>query len=412
MLRLGAQAGFCALILAVVLTGCGQTARTPASAPDETQQYVVMVSLDGFRHDYAERYQAHNVLAIARNGVAAKAMTPSFPSRTFPSHYSIVTGLHPARHGLVANEFYDSRRDERYSLKDRAAVGDGSWYGGTPLWVLAERHGIRTASYYWVGSEAAIQGVRPSYYFEFDKSVSYAERVAELGRWLRLPEDDRPRLVLMYFSLVDSAGHFYGPETAELAEAVATVDRTVGRLRRELAATGLPVNLILVSDHGMVPVNNDRPIWPADHADLSAFEIADDGPLQMYYSDDDALVRRTYAALADKANGYRVWLREEVPDYLRFRDNPRIGDIVVLAEAPNILAFDRAKRINPATHGFDPYTTPQMGGIFYASGPAFQSGTVIDTFESVHVYPLVARILGLEHDAVDGRLEVLQPTLR
>ena len=226
------------------------------NAPQQlSKPYVILVSLDGFRYDYAKRYHAEHLLALAAEGASApEGMLPAYPSITFPNHYTIVTGLYPEHHGIVANSFYDPARKETYSYHDSKSVGDGTWYGGTPLWVLAEQQGMRSASFFWVGSEADIQGVRPTYYLKFDGKFPNPKRVEQVLAWLRLPPEQRPHLITLYFSDTDTAGHRYGPDSPQVADAVHELDGEIGKLMDGLKDIKLPVDLIVLADHGMVKV--------------------------------------------------------------------------------------------------------------------------------------------------------------
>jgi predicted AlkP superfamily pyrophosphatase or phosphodiesterase len=224
----------------------------PNALVQEQKHYVVLVSLDGFRYDYAKKYGATHLLALAKQGASAPdGMIPSYPSLTFPNHYTLVTGLYPEHHGIVANSFYDEQRKERYSYTDAKTNSDGTWYGGTPLWVLAEQQGMRSACFFWPGSEAAIQNVRPSYYLHFDNKFPDEQRIDQVIAWLKLPEDKRPHLITLYYSNVDHAGHEYGPGSPQVAEAVKQVDVLIGKLHASLDALHMPIDLIVLSDHGM-----------------------------------------------------------------------------------------------------------------------------------------------------------------
>lgn len=406
------------LFLIVGFAGCKQPKQTAITQNFENQPqtlekpYVIMVSMDGFRYDYAEKYDAQNILRLASEGVKAEAMIPSFPSSTFPNHYTLVTGLYPQNHGLVYNSFYDKTRGEMYKISDREKVEDGTWYGGTPLWVLAVQQGMASASYFWVGSEAAVQGIRPVYYFTYDSSRPNRQRVDQVIEWLKLPEGQRPHFITLYFSEVDSKGHSSGPNAPETKAAVQTLDEEIGHLDRRVSELGLPVNIILVSDHGMYPVDTENPVFPEEEVKISDFTIAKGSAIWMLYSDDSVKIRETYHQLqAAGKDRYRAYLRHEVPEHLHFSENPLIGDIVLIANAPYILTSQNFHN-NPGQHGYDPTTTPEMGAIFYAKGPAFRKGLTIPAFENVHVYPLVAKILGLEiTDPVDGNISVLDSVL-
>src|ERR1700759_3913046 len=242
------------------------------NAPEQRQKhYVVMVSLDGFRYDYAKKYGAKHILAIGAKGASApEGMIPSFPSLTFPNHYTLVTGLYPEHHGIVANSFYDPEQKQTYSYRDPKTVTDGSWYGGTPLWVLAEQQGMRSACFFWPGSEAEIAGKRPTYYLKFDDRFPDEKRIDQVVAWLRLPPEQRPHFITLYYSTVDHAGHQYGPDSPQTAAAVQHVDQLVGTLWANLAQLHLPIDLIVVSDHGM---EREQGPWIdlSSYADLKNF---------------------------------------------------------------------------------------------------------------------------------------------
>jgi predicted AlkP superfamily pyrophosphatase or phosphodiesterase len=236
---------FARLLIVAALLACGL-----AGQPAKPRPYVVLVSLDGFRYDYAERYLATNLLEIGKAGAAAKGLIPVFPSLTFPNHVSIVTGLYPEHHGIVENGFYDPARKEFYGVGARSR--DASWYRAKPLWVLAEEQRVKAASMFWPSTDAEILGIRPSYWKVYDSGFPNDQRVAQVLDWLKLPEDQRPHFITVYFGDVDAAGHRFGPESTEAGEAVRRIDKLVGDLWKGIQALHLPVNLIVVSDHGKV----------------------------------------------------------------------------------------------------------------------------------------------------------------
>ena len=386
----------------------------PNSAAQQTKHYVVLVSLDGFRYDYAEKYGAKNLMQMASRGASApQGMIPAYPSVTFPNHYTIVTGLYPEHHGLVANSFYDPVRKARFSYTDSKTVVDGSWYGGTPLWVLAEQQGMRAASFFWPGSEAEIQGKRPSYYLAYDDKIPDSNRVAQIIAWLKLPAEQRPHFITLYYSNVDHAGHSYGPEAPQTGEAVRHVDDMIGKLSEGIATLGLSVDLIVLADHGMEATRGG---WVTldKWADLSQFETS--GPL--LYAKSEADAQKAYLSLLGASETFKVYRREKVPAYLHFNSNPREGDPVVVPAGPfNITAHEPKSNGNPTSpsvgqHGYDPATMPSMKAIFYAAGPDIRAGATVAPFENVNIYPLIAKILGLRVGAIDGKLSVLQSILQ
>jgi alkaline phosphatase D len=389
----------------------------PNSAAQQAKHYVVLVSLDGFRYDYATKYGAKNLMAMAARGASApKGMIPSYPSLTFPNHYSIVTGLYPEHHGIVANSFYDPERKASYAYTDSKTTGDESWYGGTPLWVLAEEQGMRAATFFWPSSDAEIQGKRPSYYLSpYDDKFPDEKRVEQVLAWLQLPSEKRPHFITLYYSNTDHAGHEYGPDAPETAEAVRHVDGMIGKLWDGIAASGLAVDLIVVADHGMETLQGGWLVldkW----ADLSQFETS--GPLLYAKSGSDADADKAYHSLLGVSDTFKVYRRAEVPAYLHFSSNPREGDPVIVPSGPYpIVAHDPnssggTKMPPRGGHGYDPRQMPSMKAIFFAAGPDIRTGVTAAPFENVDLYPLIATILGLHTGPVDGSLRALQGILQ
>ncbi|HLX66075.1 MAG TPA: ectonucleotide pyrophosphatase/phosphodiesterase [Puia sp.] len=385
----------------------------------EKEPYVIFISADGFRYDLADKYHATHLQALRARGVAAASMTPAFPSVTFPNHYSLATGLYPAHHGLADNTFYDPRKGKGYRVNDRAAVTDSSWYGGTPIWVLAEQQKMLSASFFWVGSEAAIAGVRPTYYYLYNDLIPLDHRLEVVKGWLELPEARRPHLILFYLSQVDHAEHLYGPQSAETGAAVHLVDDCVGKMAQIVDSLRLPVNFVFVSDHGMEQVDTLHGIFPPPALDTTKFKVTFGETMIHLYAKDKSAVQGEYEALKKEAgapgtSGYEVYLTSEIPGRWHYSAGDdrygRIGDIVLVARAPRVFAV-RGRRINPGAHGFD-NTLPEMGATFYAWGPAFRSLT-IPAFDNVNVYPLIAHILGLRvSEPIDGSLRILSGTLK
>ncbi len=386
----------------------------PNSEAAQKAHYVVLVSLDGFRWDYAKRDGAPHLLGLGKQGVwAPEGMWPSFPSLTFPNHFTIVTGLYPEHHGLVANGFYDPAKQAHYAIGDPAAVTDGSWYSGTPLWSLAESQGMRSACFFWPGSEAKIAGYRPTYYFHFDNKINDDARIEQVLSWLRLPPADRPHFITLYYAEPDHEGHEFGPDAPETKAAVVKVDKLVGKLKEGLDATGLPIDLVVVSDHGMAKVQGGW-ITLDQFADLAGFETA--GSLLYAKTEDDAA--RVYNQLKKASSQFVVYRRKDVPGELNFRDNPREGDPVVIATGPFIIrahgppAGKQESAPPVGMHGYDPHKMPEMKASFYAAGPDILPGRTVRPFENVNLYPWLAHLLGLTPPKSDGSLNVLAGTLR
>jgi predicted AlkP superfamily pyrophosphatase or phosphodiesterase len=377
------------------------------------KHYVVLVSIDGFRYDYAKLYGATHLDAIAKDGVTTPdGMLPAYPSVTFPNHYTLVTGLYPEHHGIVAMSFYDPQRKERYAFNDPKTVTDGSWYRGVPLWSLAEKQGMRAACFFWPGSEAEIAGARPSYYLKYDDAVPDEERVDQVVDWLKLPAAKRPHFITLYFAEVDHAGHEYGPDAPETRAAVRHVDSEIGTLRSKLAKLHLPIDLVVVSDHGMATEQGGW-IDLDQYADFAGVETV--GALM--YPDSDAAAAKLYAKLRIVSDKFKVYRRSRMPAELDYTGEPRIGDPVVVATGPYSIRVHgpadpaRDHPPNKGVHGYDPRILPEMHAIFYAEGPDIRRGMTLKPFENVNVYPFLAEILGLDAPATDGSASVLEPAL-
>ncbi len=386
----------------------------PNSAAAQRAHYVVLVSLDGFRWDYAVRDHATHLLDLGKVGVwAPQGMLPSFPSLTFPNHFTIATGLYPEHHGLVGNSFYDAGKNARYAISDQDAVTDGSWYSGVPLWSLAESQGMRSACLFWPGSEAKIAGYRPTYYLRFDDKTDEEARIALVLEWLRLPAVERPHFITLYYSDADHAGHAFGPDAPETHAAVHKLDALIGKLKAGLDATGLPVDLVVVSDHGMV--HEQGPWITLDQfVDLKGFETS--GPL--LYATSEADRERVYNQLKKASGQFEVYRLKHVPANLHFNENPREGDPVVIPTGPYPIrahgpAAGKPEREPTAgMHGFDPHVMPEMKASFFAAGPDIVPGRTVLPFENVNLYPWLAHMLGLKPGKTDGSLNVLAGTLR
>jgi predicted AlkP superfamily pyrophosphatase or phosphodiesterase len=399
---------FAALLLLLVAVACTPAAQVPAPRSAQT---VLLVSLDGFRGDLLDRDKPPSLNALGADGVVAEAMIPSFPSLTFPNHYSIVTGLYPEHHGIVSNTMYDPVFNAEFSIGS-PAVTESRWWGGEPIWVTAEKQGVKSASFFWVGSESEIEGVRPSMYKKFDSRVTFAARVDSVLGWLSLPEAQRPRMITLYFNEPDHIEHLKGPDSPDAFAAVMQVDSAIGRLVTGLKTRGIydSINLIIVSDHGMANISPDRYVFLSDVIDTAKVHTVDKGPIWMGWSttgDNPGLV----AALR-KLPHVQAWLRDSVPARFHFNDNRRITPVVALAETGWMInpAHPVTNR-NLGTHGFD-NMDPLMRAIFIAHGPEFKSGVRIPAFPNVDVYDLMAKILSLQPAPNDGSLEPLRAAIK
>jgi predicted AlkP superfamily pyrophosphatase or phosphodiesterase len=399
------------------LAACGPVPPPDEPAPSteaDARAYVVMVSLDGMHPAFLARNPTPNLDRIAERGVMATSLIPTYPTRTFPNHYTMATGLRPARHGLVDNAFYDPALDATYRLGDRSTVEDGRWYGGEPIWVTAERQGVRSASFYWVGTEAPVQGMQPSAFKYYDAAFPYEARIDSVLHWLSLPAPERPGLVLLYFDEPDVTAHNRGPAAAGVDSVVRELDRLMGTLTDGLAALpiGDRINLILVSDHGMAESSPDNVIVLEDFVDLEGVRVVHNTTQAfLYFDGNEDRLWEVYEGLRERLHGATPHLRDETPEHWAYRLNRRIGDIVVEADPGWIIRWPGGRWTSPGMHGWDP-RMPEMHGVFLAAGPGLRRGVVVPAFENIHIYSLVARLLDIEPAAdVDGNIEAVADLL-
>jgi predicted AlkP superfamily pyrophosphatase or phosphodiesterase len=381
------------------------------SKEQQQKPYIILISADGFRYDLADKYKATNLLQLRSEGVNAAYMQPSYPSLTFPNHYSIITGLYPAHHGIVDNTFYDKQKDQPYTIRNKKAVGDSSWYGGTPLWVLAEKQKMLSASFYWVASESAIQGMRPTYYYVYNDLISIDKRIETVKNWLQLPEDKRPHFITFYLPQVDHEEHSHGPDSKEAEDAVHFVDESIGKLVKTVNSLGLNVSFIFLSDHGMMTVDNEHPLSLPDAVDTTKFLVLPGTTLLHLYAKNKEDIAPAYEALKKEAKDYDVYLATKMPKQWHYskKDDKfdRTGDIILVPHPPKVFGITKG-HIPIGEHGFDPAIS-EMHATFYAWGPAFKNHQTINGFENINVYPLIAKILGLKiSDKIDGKLKVLK----
>ncbi len=393
---------------ATILGGCSSPETSSAK-----KQYVVMLSMDGFRWDYASRVETTHLDQIAAAGVKAEYVKPVFPTKTFPNHYAMATGLYADHHGIVHNTFYCPEQEKMFTPSNRETVENGEFYHGEPIWVTAEKQGVRTASYFWVGSEADIGGVHPSVWKKYDGSVPFQARIDSVISWLNNPEDARPQLITFYFQEPDATGHRYGPDSKQIDSLVTELDALVGYLVEELEK--LPfydqINLIITSDHGMGETSSDRFVNLSQYIDKQHIEgIYGSSPVfhvDIVDHQSDSVVQSL-----EKADHVSVWRKNEIPERLNYGNNPRIADLVILADNSWSIGWEDISEENQigGAHGWD-NQWKDMHTIFYAMGPAFVTNHNHPPLEVVDLYPLIAEILNLKPANVDGRKERIENML-
>jgi predicted AlkP superfamily pyrophosphatase or phosphodiesterase len=386
----------------------------PVPAAD-VRQSVVLISLDGFRWDYINRPEASNLRALAAHGVRAERLVPSFPSLTFPNHYTIATGLYPEHHGIVSNAMVDPVLG-RFGIGDNPAVRDARWWGGQPIWVTAELQHERAAPISWPGAEAPIGGIRPTWWEKFDPKLSRADRVRKVLALLALPADSAPRLVTQYFAEVDHEGHFSGPDAPQTDTAIAQLDSAVGAIVDGIAKMGLSgrVNIIVLADHGMAALSKSRLIVLDDYVSLDSLDIIEGGPVEEI-APKPGHERYVYDRLHGANPHLAVYRKGELPARFHYNDNSRIPPIIAIADEGWITTTQSRVRANAGpmggNHGYDNQLL-SMGALFVASGPAFKSGVIVPPFQNIHVYDLIAHLLGLRPAPNDGSLDSTRAMLK
>jgi predicted AlkP superfamily pyrophosphatase or phosphodiesterase len=381
---------FLILSLLALLSAC--VSRPPAPMPRPAQQPVtILISIDAFRPDYLHRGLTPQLDALADGGVSA-AMRPSFPSKTFPNHYTLVTGLRPDRHGIVGNKMEDPARPGQ--LFTMASKEPFWWRGGEPIWVSAERAGIRTAAMFWPGVEAPYEGIQPHDWKPYDETVSGRARVDQLLAWLRRPANERPRFATLYFDIVDDNTHHHAVGSAEGNAAIRQVDADIGYLSAELARMGQPANLVIVSDHGMAPSSPQRVVMLDTFANPADYRVIEDGAIVSAYPlpGHEAAAERAFFGRHDHL---RCWKPHDIPARFHFGRNPRVPPIFCLPDE-GWLAFAKppTKAIDLGSHGYD-NDLPSMRALFIANGPAFAGGKRLPVFDNVDVYPLLRDLIAL-----------------
>jgi predicted AlkP superfamily pyrophosphatase or phosphodiesterase len=367
--------------------------------------YVVMLSMDGFRWDYPDRWPTPNLDRFAASGVKALSMQPSFPSKTFPNHYTIATGLYPDHHGIVDNSFYDPASGRHFSISNRQSTGDPSFYGGEPIWVTAEKNGILSASFFWVGSEAPIKGVRPAYWKKYSHDFTFRQRIDTVIYWLNLPEEKRPHLILWYMEQPDGIEHDEGPDSEGTRRMVMMLDSLIGVFLDKIEALPIAgqVNIIITSDHGMGSISPDRCLNLKQYIDYGWFDEIEGHTPNLTLKVKNEFADTAWKALSSIPH-LSTWKHGHVPDSLHYGSNPRTLDFILVADSSWQFTMTGNVPRSLGAHGYNPYDR-DMHAIFYARGPAFKAGYKQPTFENTDIYPLICKILNIPPAPVDGRLE-------
>ncbi len=391
-----------------------------------SKEYVLLVSFDGFRYDYSDMVDTPNFDRIRDEGVKAESLVPVFPTLTFPNHYSIATGCYSNKHRIISNTFYSKTLEKKYSMYDRNTVIDSSFYGAEPIWVTAEKNGLKSASYFWVGSEAI--GKTPSIYKNYDSSVSFTSRVDSVISWFNLSESKRPDLVLLYFNEPDHTGHMFGPESTEIADMITQTDQLLGYIVKQINTLDIrdKINLIVISDHGMSQVTQDKLIFLDDFIPRDMVYFEGGGSIGMINEKEKEFsikkpFKKTRYSLREIYKHIEfvefmdVYKTKDIPKEFNFLNKDSPDFLLVANNGWFITDRDNSSRVGRTLngmHGYDPKYR-ETHGIFYASGPSFRRGYVANSFENIHVYPIICNILNIpEYNNIDGDINQVRGILR
>ncbi|HAM97873.1 MAG TPA: alkaline phosphatase family protein [Marinilabiliales bacterium] len=380
----------------------------------DSRNYTVVLSLDGFRWDYQSKVQTPWFDSITKMGVKAEGLQPSFPSKTFPNHYTIATGLYPGNHGLISNSFYAPDVDDYYAIGDRSKVENGEFYLGEPIWVTAEAQNVISANYFWVGSEAKIKGYQPTYWKKYDHNFPYLQRADSVIHWLNLPYEKRPHLVMWYLDKTDGIGHDFGPDSPQIQQTVAMLDSLIGYFMQQMSRLAIKdsINFIIVSDHGMGKIDTTRVVYLNDYLKNPWIDTAiGNNPFILMHPQKNCK-DSILTALANVA-GVKAWDKAVLPERFHYKQSKRVSEVVIVADSAWSVTYSHKKKkhYDAGTHGYD-NLNKDMYGIFYATGPDFKSGYDAGLLYNVDIYNLLASLLEIKPAPNDGQPERIMHVLK
>ncbi len=406
------------LLTALLVCSLAACREAPPLPPERA--ILILISVDGFRADYLDRFRPPTLSRLAAEGVQADGLIPQFPSKTFPNHYTIVTGLTLAHHGIISNNMRAADIPGEFSMSNRDVLADSRWWDGEPIWNTAEKQGRKAGAMFWPGSETVIGGRQATYWTPFDNDMPNSERVKRVLGWLRLPEAERPSFLTLYFSDVDNAGHSFGPDSDEVRKSVMSVDKEIRDLVNGVRDAGLAdrVHYVIVSDHGMAAVSTDRLIVLDDYIDVDQADVVDWSPV-LALTPKDGDVEKLYAALKGKHPALEVYRRDEIPAEYRLAGHPRLPAVVGIAKEGWYITSKRTvrrwgepgRRAPGGEHGYAA-RAQSMQGLFIANGPRIRRGLKFKPFENIHVYEFMCAVLGLQPAKNDGDPAVTRDMLR
>lgn len=385
---------------------------------EEKPPKLLLISFDGFRADYLSKTDTPNFDLLTKSGVVGEGLIPVFPSKTFPNYYSIATGLYPENSGFVGNSMYDPEMNLSFSMGDREQVENQDWYGGEPIWNTVEKNGLNAGTMFWVGSEAPIQDMRPTFWKPYDGRMPNEARIDSVLKWMTLENQKQIDFGTLYFSFVDSRGHRNGPDSDEVIEAIQEADRLIGYLIEELKSREFwgSTNIIIVADHGMAEVSRNRLIVLDDYIDPAEIEIISSSPVVMMNAIQPGRHELIYKILKESEQHFKIYKKENLPERYQLRNHHRIPELIMVADLGytiNTREYIEARRNYPSggTHGFD-NKEKEMHAVFIANGPDFKKDYVMQPFQNIHLYELMAHLLEIPSAGTDGSLDSVRVMLR
>lgn len=357
---------------------------------------VVLISIDGFAYHYLEQFKPKNLMSIASSGTQARGMLPVYPSKTFPNHLSIVTGVYPAKHGIIHNKFFHRGLNQNYKLG--AGEYNSAWLTAEPIWTKAEKHGLKTAIYFWPESLTTVDKILPSTVYKYKHNTPNEARINKVFEWLNIDKGEQPNFIATYFSIVDETGHTFGTNSAELSVSIKRIDNLIGEFRQKLEKENIQVNLVIVSDHGMTAATKEHSIKWKDIIVPSSTARIINGQTQLYiYEEDPKELTQIKESIVDNStnSNFTVYSASNYPPHWHFNGNDNVIPDLILDATPPYTFIDEKSRTGKATHGYDPASTDDLLALFIANGPNIKKGHTIETFENIHVYSLIEYLLGL-----------------
>ncbi|MCB0687063.1 MAG: alkaline phosphatase family protein [Saprospiraceae bacterium] len=399
-----------ALIVSLLffILGCSTPKASTKAGQKPLSKITLLISFDGFRHDYLDSFPTPNLDRLASKGVKAEALLPVFPTKTFPNHYSIVTGLYPESHGIAANKMYDQQKDSWFQIgAGSQATREAYWFEGEPIWATAKKQGIKTASVFWPGSDATPDSLKPNYHLYYDNTFDHPHRIAQVIDWLQLPDTERPAFIMLYFESPDLEGHHFGPFSPETKSAVMRMDGLLGDLINKINHLGMrdQVNIIVTSDHGMAQLSPDSVIFIDDYIDLADVTLVQTTPKAdiIPLPGKDTLI---YDQLKNAHPHLKVYKKGDEPERWHYRKHRRITPIMAIADLGWSIMTRREfalkqKTLKGGAHGYD-NADHQMWSIFMANGPDFNAGQVVPPFENIQLYNLFCELLNIVPSPNEG----------